>query len=97
MIHFNWLEGGVTKKIGQFRTDHVQNKFTTIISFIIPWVILLDIRKSVSYNSGRSCFEYFCKQIECGGDIYFERKEKGALQKSLDSNFKIKGMVIRII
>ena len=63
----------------------------------VPWVILLDIRKSVSYNSGRSCFEYFCKQIECGGDIYFERKEKGALQKSLDSNFKIKGMVIRII
>ena len=73
------------------------NARSLICKIYIPWVILLDIRKSVSYNSGRSCFEYFCKQIECGGDIYFERKEKGALQKSLDSNFKIKGMVIRII
>ena len=55
--------------------------FTKTAKGLIPWVILLDTKKSVSYNLGGSCFDYFCKQIECGGDIHFERKWKRTLRK----------------
>ena len=64
----------------QTRSKFIEQVLFTKLS-LLPWVILLDTKKSVSYNLGGSCFDYFCKQIECGGDIHFERKWKRTLRK----------------
>ena len=55
--------------------EHVLIQTNRKKDFVVPWVILLGTKSSVSYNSKRSCFEWFIQKIECGGSTFLRGRK----------------------